>query len=306
MRPTFQTFLLWIPLLAAVAAPRPAFAGGSPDIPPSQGPVVYVSILPEAHFVERVGAGRVSVEVLVQPGQNPHSFEPTPRQMAALSGADVYFRIGVEFENTLIPRIGSTMHKLALVDLREGLRMREIEPDESGLDTAHQQEPAHGGLDPHIWMDPRNVAVMAVTIRDALIRLDPEGRQAYEEGCRSYTAELEALHARIAHALAPLAGRTLFVYHPAFGYFADAYRLEQVAVEIRGAEPSARQLAQLIDAARDKGVRVLFVQPQFSRVGADAVARAINGAVVPIDALAQDYAGNLERIAAAVEEALGP
>jgi zinc transport system substrate-binding protein len=306
MRPTFQTFLLWIPLLAAVAAPRPAFAGGSPDIPPSQGPVVYVSILPEAQFVERVGAGRVSVEVLVQPGQNPHSFEPTPRQMAALSEADVYFRIGVEFENTLIPRIGSTMHKLALVDLREGIRMREIEPDTSGLDTEHQQEPAHGGLDPHIWMDPRNVAVMAVTIRDALIRLDPDGRQAYEEGCRSYTAELEALHARIAHALAPLAGRTLFVYHPAFGYFADAYRLEQVAVEIRGAEPSARQLAQLIDAARDKGVRVLFVQPQFSRVGADAVARAINGAVVPIDALARDYAGNLERIAAAVEGALGP
>jgi zinc transport system substrate-binding protein len=316
----FRALLLWIPLMAAAAAPHPAFPGGAAESAESPGTSAaralsaYVSILPEAQFVERVGGGRVSVEVLVQPGQSPHSFEPAPRQMAALSDANVYFRIGVEFENTLMPRVESTMRNLAVVDLRQGIRMREIEANEAGSEANHQNEQgeppggssAHGSPDPHIWMDPRNVEIMASTIRDALTRLDPEGRQTYEEGCRSYTAELDALHHRISRALAPLAGRTLFVYHPAFGYFADAYGLEQVAVEIRGTEPSARQLAQLIDTARARGVRVLFVQPQFSRVGAEAVARAIDGAVVPIDALARDYAGNLEGIAAAVEKALRP
>jgi len=309
-----RAILLALPLLSAVGAPGPAFPGGGTENPPVRGLIAYVSILPEAQFVERVGGTRVSVQVLVQPGQSPHSFEPTPRQMAALTEADLYFRIGVEFENTLIPRIESAMPTLPVVDLRQGIRMREIEPDEGGPDAEHRQEPsesskeshAAGGLDPHIWMDPRNVEIMAATIRDALIRLDPDGRQVYEDGYRSYTAELEALNSRIAKALAPLHGKTLFVYHPAFGYFAGAYGLEQVAVEIRGAEPSARQLAELIDTARARGVRVLFVQPQFSRLGADAVARAIGGAVVPIDALARDYLGNLEKIATAVEEALKP
>jgi zinc transport system substrate-binding protein len=308
-----RVLLAW-GLLAFLAVSRPVFAAGAPETPKPQGLVVYVSILPEAQFVERLGGERVSVAVLVQPGQNPHSFEPTPRQMAALSEADVYFRIGVEFEDTLMPRVESALPKLPVVDLRQGIHMREIEPDEGGPEAEHQEEAAEssqgihtsGGLDPHIWMDPRNVVIMAGTIRDALIRLDPEGRQTYEEGWRSYTAELEAVNARIAKALAPLRGKTLFVYHPAFGYFADAYGLRQVAVEIRGSEPSARQLAQLIDTARARGVRVLFVQPQFSPVGADAVAKAIGGAVVPIDALARDYVGNLLKIAGAVEEALTP
>jgi zinc transport system substrate-binding protein len=145
---------------------------------------------------------------------------------------------------------------------------------------------------------------MAATIRDTLVRLDPGGRETYEDGYRSYTAELEALHRRIGAILAPLKGEILFVYHPAFGYFADAYGLRQVAVETGGAEPSARQLARLIDSARSRGVRVLFVQPQFARTSAEAVAKAIGGAVVPIDALARDYVTNLQRIAGAVEEAL--
>jgi zinc transport system substrate-binding protein len=292
-------------LLACAAAPS-GFAGGRRQAEEPAAGAVYVSILPEAQFVERIGGSRVAVEVLVQPGQSPHSFEPTPRQMAGLAAAGVYFRIGVEFENTLIPRIESSMPSLEVVDLRQGVRLREIGGDDHGEEHAGEDgdSHAHGGLDPHIWMDPRNVVIMAATIRDALIRHDPEGRAAYEEGYRSYVAELEALHQRISASLAPFRGETLFVYHPAFGYFAAAYGLQQVAVETGGSEPSARELARLIDAARAQGVRVLFVQPQFSSISAEAVARAIGGAVVPIDALARDYAGNLESVAAAVEEAL--
>jgi zinc transport system substrate-binding protein len=305
----FRALVLMLPLMAGPGIPQRLFPGGQAQEGAREGLQVYVSILPEAEFVERVGGQRVSVEVLVQPGQSPHSFEPTPRQMAGLAGADVYFRIGVEFENALMPRIESTMRELETVDLRRGIRLREIEPHADEAGEQHLQDDGNEfheqkGLDPHLWMDPRNAAVVAATIRDTLIRLDPAGREAYEEGYRSYTAGLEALHARIGAILAPLKGETLFVYHPAFGYFADAYGLRQVAVETGGSEPSARQLARLIDTARAKGVRVLFVQPQFASTRAEAVAKAIGGAVVPIDALARDYTTNLQRIADAVEEAL--
>ena len=99
-------------------------------------------------------------------------------------------------------------------------------------------------------------------------------------------------------------GRSFFVFHPSFGYFADDYGLEQVAVETGGSEPSARQLARLIREARDAEVRVIFVQPQFSRKSAETIASEIGGAVVPIDPLARDYIENLERMARAVEEGL--
>jgi zinc transport system substrate-binding protein len=105
--------------------------------------------------------------------------------------------------------------------------------------------------------------------------------------------------------LGPLKGREILVFHPAFGYFAERYGLTQRAVESEGKEPGPRQLAALIDTARERGVRVVFVQPQFSRSSAEKIAEAIGGAVVPMDPLASDYLANLERMATEVRKALG-
>ncbi|HPE46646.1 MAG TPA: zinc ABC transporter substrate-binding protein, partial [Deltaproteobacteria bacterium] len=94
----------------------------------------------------------------------------------------------------------------------------------------------------------------------------------------------------------------IYVFHPAFGYLADAYGFSQVSVEAGGKEPSARQLAHLVSRARAEGVRVVFVQPQFSRKNAQAVARAIRGAVVPIDPLPEDYIGEMKKMARTIRD----
>lgn len=269
----------------------------------SEGKVrAFVSILPQLYFVERVGASRVQVEALVQPGQEPHTYEPTPRQVAALAQARVYFRIGFTFENSLIPRIQSTMPNLAIVDTRQGIQLRKISEDSSA--EQREDEAVQGDLDPHIWMSPRLAKQQALTIRDALIRLDPEGEAGYMANYQRFAADLDQLHQRIAKVLAPLRGKVLLVYHPAFGYFTDEYGLRQVAVETGGKEPTARQLAHLIEQARAYGTKVIFVQPQFSQARARAVAEAIGGAVVPLDDLARDYAANLMQVASRIEEAL--
>ena len=308
---SFLTAGLLIGLVAACSGPageRNQPGEPAPAISAPGGTLsVFVSILPQAYFLERIGGSRVSVEVMVKPGQDPHTFEPTPQQMARLAAADAFFRIGVEFENTLIPRIQSTMKELALVDCREGIHLRQMEAhghdEEEDAGEGHSEE-EHEGTDPHIWLSVRNAIHFCATMHEALVRLDPEGRQTYDQGYRGLLEDLEALDQRIAWILEPVKGAPLFVFHPSFGYFAEDYGLEQIAVETGGAEPSARQLAGLIQEARERGVRVLFVQPQFSRRSAETIAAEIGGAVVPIDPLARDYIANLERMARAVEEGL--
>ena len=114
----------------------------------------------------------------------------------------------------------------------------------------------------------------------------------------------DRVDAELEEILRPLRGEALFVFHPAFGYFADRYGLEQIAIEIEGREPGPRQLEEIIEHAKEQGVRVIFVQPQFSKKSAETVARAIDGAVVPIDPLAYDWLDNLKRIGEKVRQGL--
>ncbi|UCF95903.1 MAG: zinc ABC transporter substrate-binding protein [Spirochaetaceae bacterium] len=292
-------------LLVGLAVPVPGFAGGREESG-EKTLGVFVSIQPQSYFIERIGGERIRVETLVKPGQDPHTFEPTPQQMARLAEAKAFFRIGVEYENPLMPRIESTMKGIVVVDCREGIHLRKMETQ--GHDEAEQEgeehEEEYGGTDPHVWLSVRNAIRIAGTMRDALVELDPEGKDSYDRGHDQLIEDLQALDRRIAAILAPVKGRRFFVFHPSFGYFADDYGLEQIAVQIGGAEPSARQLARLIEEAKTTGVRVIFVQPQFSQKSAETIAAEIGGAVVPIDSLARDYIDNLERMARAIEEGL--
>ncbi len=265
---------------------------------------VAVSILPQAYFVERVGGVRVDVQVLVGPGLSPHTFEPTPKQLTALADARVYFRVGIDFEQALVPRLAGLFPNLRIVDTRAGVPLRHFAAHEASCEHAehgHADEAAAGRPDPHIWLNPLLVKTQAQTICDTLCELDPAHADEYRRNLAAFHADLDRVHAQLAAALAPLKGRELFVFHPAFGYFTDAYGLRQVPVEIEGKEPTARQLQALVARARAANVKVIFVQPQFAKKAAQTVAEAIGGVVVPLDDLARDYLKNLEDIAGKVK-----
>lgn len=284
--------------------------------------------------MERVGGEHVDVHVLVGSGQNPHSYEPTPGQMSALATARLYFRTGLPFEETVLPKMAGAFKDLEIVDLRQGVPLRKVEAHEveageggghpaeaqpgaasTGPDAGerrganaaeHDHQHVAGGADPHIWLAPRLAQIQARTIADALSRVDPAHAEQYRRNLATFQADLAALDARIAAALAPLKGKEIFVFHPAFGYFADAYGLKQVPVEVEGKEPSAKAVAALVQRARAAGVRVIFVQPQFSTRSAEVIAQEIGGAVVPLDDLPRDYIKSLETMAAQVKQALSP
>lgn len=285
-------------LLAAVSMS----AGPRADGPgPSAEPIglrVFVSVDPIAYLAERIGGPLVDTSVLVGPGQDPHTYEPTPGQMARLAEARLYCSIGLPFEDRLLSRIRELSPNLTIVDVARGVPRRMSEDEESG-----HPEHAHE-TDPHVWMSPRLAKTIALNVCEALTGLDPVNAVAYRAGLDDLLTDLDALDAEAAVALGPLKGKAIYVFHDAFGYFADAYGLRQVAIEAGGREPGPRHVAELIDRARADGVRVIFVQPQFSTMSAEAIAREIGGAVVPFDPLARDYIASMRAAVKAVRLAL--
>jgi zinc transport system substrate-binding protein len=262
---------------------------------------VFVSVLPQKTFVEKVGGDRVRVEAMVQPGDSPHTYDPTPRQVAALSQADLYVAIGGTFEDAWMGRILGVNPRMQVLDTGEGIALRRLEAheDADGHDACHHDQD-HGASDPHLWTSPPLVKQMVPRIRDALSGLDPANAALYAANAAAFADELDALDRDIRARLAGAAGSRFMVYHPAWGYFADTYGLIQIPIEREGKEPGPRALAALIDQARRDGVRVIVVQPQFSRKAAAKVAVAIGGRVEVMDNLAPDYAANLRRVADAL------
>lgn len=273
---------------------------------------VFTSIMPQKYFVERIGGDRVNVSVLVLPGKSPATYEPTPDQVVALSKADLFFSIGVPFEKAFIPSIEESLESLKIVDTSLGIKKRSIESNDHGDNEEHgehhgEEDHGHseGAPDPHIWMSPVLVKQQALNIYKALSEKDPEGKDVYKKGYDSFIADLDKADAELKKVLAPFKGSTLFVFHPAFGYFADEYGLKQEAIETGGKEPSPSLLESIIKKAKADKVKVIFVQPEFSKKSAKAIANAINGSVIILNPLNPDYLNNILNIADEVKKVLG-
>jgi len=297
-------------LVLSAAALLPAAAGAATT-------QVVVSILPQQYLVARIGGSRVEVLTLVQPGDSPATYAPGPATLAALDTAQAWFTIDVHFEAVWLDRIARDRPGLEIVPLAEDLPLRSTEESDvltagssaNAHDHGHQDEDnhdhSHGGApDPHTWTDPRLAARMAERIASTLVRLDPEGASYYRERAAALQKDLDDLHHEIAARLAPLEGRSFIVFHPSWGYFADAYGLVQLPIEIGGREPGPRGLAELIRRGRAADVRAVFVQRQFTQRSARAVAAALGVPTVEADPLAPDYIENLRSVSIAMASAL--
>ncbi len=281
---------------------------------------VHVSILPQKFIVERITEDLAIVDVLVKPGKSPATYSPTPGQIKSLSKADLYFRIGVPFENGFLHKIESIAQDIKLVDCRKGIHLRQMqahadEHKEEGHDHMAEHHDGedhagehhdHTGKDPHIWMNPKLVKIQAKTILEALIAIDPSRKRIYKENYSTLIQDLDHLYTHLVKTLAPYKGENLFVFHSSFGYFADAFGMHQIAVEAMGKSPKGKDLATIIKMARMEKARVIFVQPQFDRNAAEKIASAIKGHVVSIDPLAYDYLTNMENMAKAIAQNINP
>ena len=258
---------------------------------------VFVSIAPQKYFVEQIGGELVAVSVMVAPGANPHLYEPKPRQMVALAETRAYFAVGVPFEDVWLPRFASANPNMLVVHTDKGIDKMAM------LDHIHHDADAHGRPDPHIWLAPPMVKIQAEHILKGLQSIDPVHEKVYQANYDQFIIALDTLDEEFK---AVFSGKELefMVFHPSWGYFAKSYGLRQIPVEIQGKAPKPAQLMEIIMHAKEKGIKVIFAQPQFSTSSAAAIARAIGGEVVFADPLAPDWADSLRGYAEQIKQAL--
>ncbi|KQC05370.1 MAG: hypothetical protein APR53_07825 [Methanoculleus sp. SDB] len=239
------------------------------------GVVVAVSILPQAEFVHAIAGDRAEVIVLIPPGANPATYEPTADQLTALSRAGIYCMVGsgLPFEQIYVPRLAAANPAMRIVNTSAGIDLIDH--------------------DPHVWTSPVNAVRMVRTTAEALAGADPEYAENFRTNASDYEKELVSLDAELRSLTAHITGRTFIVFHPSWGYFAREYGLVQVAIEEEGKEPGPGHIAEVIDLARREQIHVILANPQFSRQPVDAIARQVNASVVDVDPLSEDYAGTL-------------
>ena len=252
-------------------------------------PTVVVTIAPQAAFVREVAGDRVNIVTVLPPGANHETYSPPPQDMAQMRNAPLYLALGLPPERAnILPKLTEMNRNMKIIDVQKEVAQsytpRFFAPDDQ---------------DPHIWLSPKRAVVMVRITARELAALDPANRATYEANAARLIDQIEATDREILAKFQGFSLRTIIVYHPAFGYFADDYRLEMVALEEEGKEADPRRMREIIDMAREKGIKVIFYQEDIDGRQSRTFAEELGGQAEKVSPMAADYVENLKRIATA-------
>jgi zinc transport system substrate-binding protein len=270
---------------------------------------LIVSVLPQKQIVQKIAGEKFAVNELIPPGFSPATYDPTVEEMKIVANSEIYFRIGhIPFEETNIEKLTDLNPTMLVVDTSKNNTLRNLEAHTHGEEDEHEEdEHDHDheeGIDPHVWLSPVMVQEQATVIYESLTTQYPEYANQFSANYEVLIKDLEELDEELAVAFAPIKGKTMLVYHPAFGYLARDYGFTQEHIEIEGKEPSIDDIQNIIDEAKEDDARVIFVQKQFSQDSAKAIADSIGGVVVEVDPLAEDYFANMKSMAKTITDSL--
>ncbi|MCK5682603.1 zinc ABC transporter substrate-binding protein [bacterium] len=266
--------------------------GCSNNVATNSKPLVTVSILPQKYFIERIAGDYIEVLVIIPPGASPATFAPTPILLTKMNRSRLYFSIGhLPFEKAWMLKITGSTHDMKVIDTSSGISM--ITPDEHDH---HGKDHDHSGIDPHIWLSCKEVEIQVRNIQKALSNTFPEKKEMFEKNGSKFLKEIRSLDESLKKHFEKIKCREFIVFHPVWSYFARSYGLVQHAIEAEGKKPSPLQMKKIIDLAEKRGIKVIFVQKQFDIRSAQAIAEEINGKVIALDPLAEDWLSNMEKI----------
>ena len=252
--------------------------------------LVFVSIAPQKFFVERIGGNEVRVEVMLNPGESPATFNPNPKKISRLAYAKLYFSIGVPFEKVWISRIKNIQPKLKIIPLNKN--------------TTPSSDHHQGEGDPHIWLSPPLVKKMVAQIEVALSRQRPEKSAFFKKNYQALIKDIDKLDQEIRQIFAKSKKHTFMVFHPAWTHFAETYSLKQISIEHQGKEPGPRALQEIINVGKKQNIKIIFVQKQFGLTVAKKIAKMIGATVREMDPLAENYIDNMRNTAQAISGAI--
>jgi zinc transport system substrate-binding protein len=269
---------------------------------------VAVSFDALKEFAEAVGGDKVAVHVIIPDGTEPHAFEPKAQDLTALGSADIFIINGLGMESWAEEAVKASKNTaLIVVDASSGVdAIAHTEDAHEDADADAHEEDAedghheHGAYDPHIWLSPKSAETMAANIRDALIKHDSENKEAYTSNCDRFVTQLETLYTDYSAKFAAVTDKSFVTGHAAFAYFCRDFGLEQNSVEdvFAEGEPTARQLAALVEYCRAHHVTTIFSEALVSADVSEALAREVGAEVKPIYTMASAENGKsyLERM----------
>ena len=280
-------------LFLLVVIPAVVFAG-------DEHITVAVSLQPYATLVKMLGGARVNVVTLLPPGADPHSYEPKPAIIKAFSLAQLYFTDGSGLDKIWMPRFMSANKKVQVVDVSKDIEWMKSEEGHEAHGHHHENE-----IDPHLWTSPARMKVIAQNIYQAFKLMDPEHFSYYVARFQTTMNALHKADRKIVSAVIgmPKERRSFIVFHPSYGYLAKDYKLKQYAIETGGKEPKPKDLSRLIQMGRKNNVKVVYVQPQFSKRAAATIAKELGAVIVETDPLSEDFLGNVQKFVDGLNEA---
>lgn len=263
-------------------------------------PVVIASIAPVEYLAKAVGGDKIEVQSLAK--GDVHSYEPKPNDMKAVAKARIFIAAGLEFEEAWIPRFKTSAKNLVVVKSDAKIaKLKEERGEQAEHDEKHE---AHA--DPHVWLNPMLAITMARNISDALIDMDKANKDFYLENFQKLMNDLLAFDESAKESLAGLKNRKFVVYHPAWGYFATHYDLEQISIERSGKEPKIDEMASTLKMIKDENIKVIFADPNRSQKSAQILASQTGAKVELLDPLGYNLLENLKIAVGAIKDANSP
>ena len=261
------------------------------------GKTVSVSILPQKYFVKAIAGNKVKVNVMIPPGASHSSYEPTARQMNSLVQSQAYLTIGhLDFELAWMPRFTGVNPSMKVFDLSRGIDLIKGSCEHDHMPTSSHEDEDATGIDPHIWMSPRCVKIIASNILNSLIVLYPSDSLEFKANYQSFLKQVEEIDSLYNSKSEKLNSLSFIIYHPALGYLARDYGMEQIVLEFDGKEPPPAHIRAIIDLAREKKIHYIFVQKQFSIDNSRALAKEINAEIIRIDPLDENWKEQMKTI----------
>ena len=294
---------------------------------------VYTTVYPLTYFTQRIGGENVDVKSIYPAGSNEHSFDPTQKDMMALADADLFFYIGLGLEGFVdnakktLANEDVTMIATADAVTDEDLADSEVHEDDPATEEEKPEEEHtedeeghddhdHGEIDPHLWISPQLSVHLATSIKESLIKEDPNNEETYTKNYDTLVNDLKQLDTDFKEMADASSNKTFFVSHAAFGYLAGAYGLEQVAVAGLNSqdEPSQKELTELVKLAKSMDIKTILFEQNVSsnltkviqnEIGAEALTMHNLGVLTPQDIdNNEDYFTLLEQNLATLSQAL--
>ncbi|MCK5883384.1 MAG: zinc ABC transporter substrate-binding protein [Bacteriovoracaceae bacterium] len=251
--------------------------------------IVGVGIPPIAFLVESIGGERVQIVTALGEGQNPHSFNITPRTVIKLSKAKVYFSIDIPFESKIEQTIKKD-GKTKIIELKNGLELLNSTSD-------HDHHGDHSTDDPHVWTTPDNLKIIARNIYNGLCKTFPKYKKEFSRNHLLLQDKINLIAEKIKIKLAPGKCKSIMVYHPSIKYLADAYGVKLLSVEYDGKAPTPRQLNKMIKKGKAHGITSVLIDSQLDPKSIAPITNILGGGAIPYNVMKKNVLNNLLAIA---------